>query len=49
MHNLQIKKFNPSVLEKATLITNGSNFMDTYYLKNGDILKVLKMKLSIER
>ncbi len=44
MHNLQIKKFNPSVLEKATLITNGSNFMDTYYLKNGDILKVLKKR-----
>ena len=44
MKNLEIKKLNKSVLEKATLICKGSGFMKTYDLNNGNILKLLKEK-----
>ena len=42
MKNLEIKKINKNILEKATLICKGSGFMKTYDLNNGNILKLLK-------
>ena len=38
MHNLQFRKLNESVIEKAKLICNGKGFMKTYDLNNGNIL-----------
>ena len=42
MKKLQVKKFDPSILENATLIHNGSTYMDTYRLENGKIFKKIK-------
>ena len=48
MKNLCIKKFKPSILENATLISDGSNYMRTYNLNNGYVLKVLKQPEEID-
>lgn len=42
MNNLNIKKFDKSILEKSKLITRGSSFFKTYDMNNGNILKVVK-------
>ena len=42
MKNLEIKRYNPSMLRNATLITNGNGFMRTYNLNNGLIYKEIK-------
>lgn len=44
MRNLDIKKFNSSLLRNATLICDGSGFMRTYNLNNGLIFKQIKEK-----
>ena len=42
MNNLNIKKFDKSILEKSKLITRGSSFFKTYDMNNGNIIKIVK-------
>lgn len=45
MNNLKIRKFKDSILDKAKLITQGSGFLSTYDLNDGNIIKVVKTPL----
>lgn len=42
MKKLNEQTWNDNILSRASLITDGSNFMRTYDLNNGEILKILK-------
>ena len=42
MRNLETRNFNQSILEHATLITNGSGYFRTFDLNDGNIIKVVK-------
>lgn len=42
MKKLQVREFDPAILNNATLICNGSTFTDTYRLENGKIFKRIK-------
>ncbi len=42
MNKLKIRKFDKSILDHATLITEGNGYFKTYDLNNGNIIKVVK-------
>lgn len=44
MRKIGEKKWSPHILSKSTLVTNGNNYMCTYDLNNGQILKLIKPK-----